>query len=67
MDSRAGHFLQGFVHARGNGNQPIRLLLAREVYILDLTDLSFVFVVHFIRAHLRGASLGTRLSGDMER
>ena len=25
------------------------------------------FVVYFIRAHLRGASLGTRLSGDMDR
>ena len=33
------------------------------VYIVDLKDLSFVFVVYFIRAHLRGASLGTRLSG----
>ena len=33
------------------------------VYIVDLTDLSFVFVVYFIRAHLRVASLGTRLIG----
>ena len=30
-------------------------------------NLSFVFVVYFIRAHLRGASLGTRLSGDVDR
>jgi len=30
-------------------------------------DLPFVFVVYFIRAQLRGASLGTRLSGGMDR
>jgi hypothetical protein len=32
-----------------------------------MTDLSFVFVVYFIRAYLRGASFGARLSGDMDR
>ena len=31
-----------------------------SVCIMDLTDHSFVFVVYFIRAHLRGAFLGTR-------
>jgi len=30
-------------------------------------NLSFVYVVYFIRAHLRGASPGTRLSGDIDR
>jgi len=30
-------------------------------------NLFFIFVVYFIRAHLRGASIGTRLSGNMDR
>ena len=30
-------------------------------------NLSCIFVVYFIRAHVRGASLGARLSGDMDR
>ena len=42
---------------------------AKIMYLLDWTglpirsppSLSFVFVVYFIRAHLRGASLGTRI------
>ena len=30
---------------------------------MDLTDISSVFVAYFIRANLRGASLGTRMGG----
>jgi len=42
-------------------------LSLRWVYIVDLTDLFFLFVVYFIRANLWGASLGARLSRDMDR
>ena len=53
----------------GNEKSIKKVQIDRFVKIVDRfsSNLSFVFVVYFVRAHLRGASLGTRLSGDMDR
>ena len=42
---------------------PMRLPPECWVSIVDLTDLYFVFIVDFICANFRGASLGNKLSG----
>ena len=42
---------------------PISLVMIGLHREPNMTDFSFVFVVYFIRAYLRGASFGSRLSG----